>query len=141
MTDHEHEARVAEYDEIYDEVHALDGSGLTTAPVSDPVDAQDEFVRDVLVDCMTSFGIHGDNARDAAEYILSADSGLRVFDGPGHDGWVETCEQIVARDRGVAAEALRDAARAASGRWNVKPYVDQWLIARADAVEAGEVGP
>lgn len=40
--------------------------------------------------------------------------------------------------RQVKAEALREAARDASGRWNVKPYVDQWLAARADRIEGQE---
>lgn len=35
-------------------------------------------VRDTLIDCMTSFGIHGDRAGEAADFILSAASGLRV---------------------------------------------------------------
>lgn len=52
------------------------------------------------------------------------------------DGYViVSAQEAYARfDRWLAevkAETLREAARDASGRWNVKPYVDQWLAARA----------
>lgn len=35
-------------------------------------------IRDVLIDCMTSFSINGKNARQAASLILSVESGLSV---------------------------------------------------------------
>lgn len=36
-------------------------------------------VRDTLIDCMTSFGIHGHAAAEASDYILSPESGLVVL--------------------------------------------------------------
>lgn len=39
----------------------------------------EEYVLDTLIDCISSFGdVHGTDARAAAEYILSASSGLTV---------------------------------------------------------------
>lgn len=40
-------------------------------------------VKDCLIDCMTSFGIHGTSAAEAAEFILSPASGLSVTQRSG----------------------------------------------------------
>lgn len=46
--------------------------------MTDQQDALVQGVRDTLIDCMTSFGCHGDTAAEAADYILSPHSGLTV---------------------------------------------------------------
>jgi hypothetical protein len=47
-------------------------------PVHNPAETG-EGVRDTLIDCMTSEGIHGDVAAAAADLILSDESGLTVM--------------------------------------------------------------
>lgn len=51
----------------------------------------------------------------------------------------EIAPALAEHDRQVRAAALIEAADAASGRWNVKPYVDEWLRSRAAAVP-GDTG-
>jgi hypothetical protein len=38
----------------------------------------DDGIRDTLIDCMTSFLIHGDKAAEATDFIMSASSGLTI---------------------------------------------------------------
>lgn len=75
--------------------------------------AAPDNVLDTLIDCMTSFGIHGTNAAEAAAFILSESSGLivREYDEVSQvavsvawlSDWIDSHPANLARDPEAAA--------------------------------------